>query len=938
MSDRRWTAIGLAAIITFTLSHAAIGGSWLFATAAGDLVLGEAIAPQPTDVSVRDFGQSGFEVTARTPGLTAEQYATEYGEFVRLRMPDRPVDGEIGAPAIPVVRELFVAPMGATVTVEADAISDSLAVGQTWGIQLRLEPNQPPIPKEPGALENAPFVYDGAAYALRGDSAPQRATVSELGIVRGQRLMLLEVWPVSYEPATQRLQLHEEIVANVRFEGGDARGSDISPMPGLSRIVLNPSMVPASGGRSSGNYLIVAAQTYASSITAFANAKTAQGYTVMTYTVPGGTSNSAIKTVIQSYYDNSSTTPEYVLLVGDTDTIPHWTGSGEGSPDTDLQYGCMDGSSDWYPDIAVGRFSVRSSADVQAIVNKTLYYENGPLADEDYLNRAVFMASEDNYTVSEGTHNYVISTYMTPNGITSDKLYCHTYSATTSQVTNAFNNGRFWGIYSGHGGSTSWADGPAFSASNVEALTNANMYPFVCSFACLTGDYASYNECFTETWQRSAGNAGLTVWGSSVNSYWTEDDILEKRLFDAIFDDGQPEVKKEVGPIFNEAKVRYLAYFGSTSTTRRYFEMYNLMGDPSVPFFGPQAPPIGMSVSPGSGLAAAGQSGGPFTPNSQIYTLENSGDYAINYSVTASEAWLTITNGSGTLTADGGTAYVTVSINSVANSLPDGGYSDVVNFVNTTDHEGDTTRSVTLDVGVPMVQYEWTFDTDPGWSVEGDWDFGQPTGGGGQYGNADPTSGHTGSYVYGYNLAGDYANSLLERDLTSTAIDCSELSDVTLKFWRWLNVERNSYDHAYVRVSNNGTNWTTLWENPDSHTTDSSWTQYEYDISSIADGQTTVYLRWTMGTTDTSWQYSGWNIDDVEVWGLGPGGPAYEVGDMNCDGSVNNFDIDAFVMAVNNPSQYATTYPGCDIMNGDCNEDGTLNNFDIDPFVVLLNS
>ena len=243
---RNLMALGLAALmLVTTAANFAVAESWLFVTTAGELVSDDAIAPQPTDVSVRDFGQSGFEATVRTPGLTAEEYSTEYGEFVRLRMPERPVAGEIGAPAIPVVRELFVAPMGATVTVEADAISDSLAVGRTPGMQVRLEPNQPPIPKEPGALESAPFVYDAAAYALRGDSAPLRATVSELGIVRGQRLMLLEVWPVSYEPASQRLSLHQEIVATVRFEGGDARGSDLSPMPGLSRIVLNPSMVPA---------------------------------------------------------------------------------------------------------------------------------------------------------------------------------------------------------------------------------------------------------------------------------------------------------------------------------------------------------------------------------------------------------------------------------------------------------------------------------------------------------------------------------------------------------------------------------------------------------------------------------------------------------------------------------------------------------------------
>jgi hypothetical protein len=104
---------------------------------------------------------------------------------------------------------------------------------------------------------------------------------------------------------------------------------------------------------------------------------------------------------------------------------------------------------------------------------------------------------------------------------------------------------------------------------------------------------------------------------------------------------------------------------------------------------------------------------------------------------------------------------------------------------------------------------------------------------------------------------------------------------VTLKFWRWLGVEQPAYDHAYVRVSNNGSSWTTIWEN-NVETTDSSWGLQEYDISSVADGESTVYIRWTMGTTDSSWQYCGWNIDDVEIWALVPSSPGAIIGAGSC--------------------------------------------------------
>ncbi|MBU1074446.1 trypsin-like peptidase domain-containing protein, partial [bacterium] len=271
----------------------------------------------------------------------------------------------------------------------------------------------------------------------------------------------------------------------------------------------------------------------------------------------------------------------------------------------------------------------------------------------------------------------------------------------------------------------------------------------------------------------------------------------------------------------------------------------------------------GLRVSAGS-YDGQGDQGGPFTPASFAYTLTNNGDTPLDYEASADVNWVDVGNATGSLAA-GGQATVTVSFNANANALGIGSHNGTLGFVNVTNHDGDTTRAVNLQVGVPEIVYEWNMDTDPLWNAEGDWAWGQPQGSGGQYGNGDPTAGFTGAYVYGYNLAGDYPNSLPERHLTTQAIDCSGLEAVTLKFQRWLNVERPAYDHAYLRVSNDGVAYTTLWENG-AEVTDNAWSQYAFDISAYADGQATVYLRWTQGTTDGSWQYSGWNIDDVEIW------------------------------------------------------------------------
>ena len=60
------------------------------------------------------------------------------------------------------------------------------------------------------------------------------------------------------------------------------------------------------------------------------------------------------------------------------------------------------------------------------------------------------------------------------------------------------------------------------------------------------------------------------------------------------------------------------------------------------------------------------------------------------------------------------------------------------------------------------------------------------------------------------------------------------------------------------------------------------------------------------------------------------------LGDANCDGATDIFDIDAFVTAITNAAAYAATYPECDISNADCNRDGTPDVFDIDAFVDLV--
>jgi hypothetical protein len=205
-------------------------------------------------------------------------------------------------------------------------------------------------------------------------------------------------------------------------------------------------------------------------------------------------------------------------------------------------------------------------------------------------------------------------------------------------------------------------------------------------------------------------------------------------------------------------------------------------------------------------------------------------------------------------------------------------------------------------------------DSNPGWAVEGQWAFGQPTGGGSH--NHDPVAGHTGSFVYGYNLNGDYENNLTARYLTTTPIDCTGVSSVELRFWRWLGVQATPYDWATVRASNDGISWTTVWDNYGQLIADTTWVHQVLDISAVADGRAAVYIRWGMGPTDGSTTYPGWNIDDVELHGTR---------DCNANGILDECESQA---DCNNNGKLDV----CDLFSGfspDCNGNGVPDECDV---------
>ena len=143
-------------------------------------------------------------------------------------------------------------------------------------------------------------------------------------------------------------------------------------------------------------------------------------------------------------------------------------------------------------------------------------------------------------------------------------------------------------------------------------------------------------------------------------------------------------------------------HYTHSSTLLTMEEIFNvgpLLGDAAnatdlsdLFIFAPQ-----LSVTPASGLTSSGQTGGPFSPGNQVYTLSNTGGVALVWAASKTANWLTLSASGGTL-GPGSNTSVTVSINANANSLLAGSYSDTVTITNTSNGAGSTTRAVSLSV------------------------------------------------------------------------------------------------------------------------------------------------------------------------------------------------------------------------------------------------
>jgi uncharacterized repeat protein (TIGR03803 family) len=156
-------------------------------------------------------------------------------------------------------------------------------------------------------------------------------------------------------------------------------------------------------------------------------------------------------------------------------------------------------------------------------------------------------------------------------------------------------------------------------------------------------------------------------------------------------------------------------------TTGNNFSSRNPTNFPAVPGYDlctGVGTPFGMSlinaltdpllVAPDEDLLFFGPVGGPFVPTVALYSLNDTGTNAVNWTVGNASAWLTVTPMNGLIPVGAATTTVSVGTSTAANSLPAGYYSGVLAFTNLNDGFVQS-RPVALQVlTVPVISTQPT--------------------------------------------------------------------------------------------------------------------------------------------------------------------------------------------------------------------------------------
>ncbi|MCW4054171.1 MAG: C25 family cysteine peptidase [Candidatus Bathyarchaeota archaeon] len=440
--------------------------------------------------------------------------------YNRLHMPGAGYAMSIGKPAVPMVTRFLEIPDYVDVSVDVLYLETRTLEG------FNVIPTQEYSVDYANATDPE-FVIDQVTYATDAFYPSEVAGVQGAQggapiVMRGHRLVPLNLYPVQFNPVTQQLKVHSKIEVRLNYDEPGQVGPIDSRLDSLAFEMLlegfvlnykNRGIAYLTKGEDAAEYLIITHDDFYHQAMDLADWKRQKGLRTKvvntTQINSAGVTANDVENYIQNAYDSWGVAPTYVLLLGDSEFIPtHYNTPhpddmhGNHNIATDLYYGTVDGT-DYFPDIYVGRISVDTAQEANIIINKILDYEKNPptIADfyshvsscaffqdrghnecgvwynqDDYEDRAYVLTSEEirDYLITQGytvdriytadaganPRNYSRCKYDNGDPLPPDLLVANgfTWGGTTADITNSINAGRFLVYHRDHGESRNFWD------------------------------------------------------------------------------------------------------------------------------------------------------------------------------------------------------------------------------------------------------------------------------------------------------------------------------------------------------------------------------------------------------------------------------------------------------------------------------------------------
>ncbi len=580
-----------------------------FTSFASRKVVLENVEEQKLEITSGDYHHLGLFNAVST--LHFKDIETEKGVFSILYISEYYKNLEAGHPLLPVKRELIEIPAGATPNVIIRSFDLQEIDLSEYGMFHKLYPAQPEIFKND---TDPVFSYDPEAYLLNSYGDSEIISVDVLGYMRGTRIGRVNIAPVKYNPVTNKLLVYNNIDFEIVFDDADIQKTiDLketyySPYFSAINSQLLNYQRPASREnfmRYPIKYVIVANPMFESQLQEFIHWKTMKGFTIVeAYTDDPlvGDTPEEIRDYLQELYEFATPddpAPSFVLFVGDIAQVPTWNGN-TGYHVTDLFY--CEYTNDVFPEIYYGRFSAQNTAQLQPQIDKTLMYEKYEIPDPSYLDTVVMVAGMDgsygqnwaNGQINYGTINY----FNEDHGLYSDTYLYPSSGNQSAEIRQRVSDGVSFGNYTAHCNQSGWGD-PSFTVNHIPQLQNEDQYCVLIGNCCLSNDFG-VDACFGEALLRAVNKGALGYIGGSNNTQWDPDyywavgvgQISENPppyamttlgAYDRLFHDH--------GEAFGDwyittDEIIYAGNFavteGSPNSSEYYWEIYCVMGDPSL--------------------------------------------------------------------------------------------------------------------------------------------------------------------------------------------------------------------------------------------------------------------------------------------------------------------------------------------------------------------